>query len=58
MQCCNKFETGYDDPRLGVLFIDRPLLGARAVQVNTLTHAHFTCIAADMHAYTGDCQLS
>ncbi len=32
---CNKFETGYDDPRLAVLFVDRTLQGAasRAVQV-------------------------
>eukprot|EP00879_Flechtneria_rotunda_P005754 GHRR01006055.1.p1 GENE.GHRR01006055.1~~GHRR01006055.1.p1 ORF type:complete len:1758 (+),score=833.29 GHRR01006055.1:791-5275(+) len=30
---CSKFETGYDDPRLGALFIDRSLSGPRAVQV-------------------------
>ncbi len=29
---CSKFETGYDDPRLGVLFIDRPLSGVHAYQ--------------------------
>ncbi|KAG2501461.1 hypothetical protein HYH03_001241 [Edaphochlamys debaryana] len=30
---CSKYETGYDDPRLGAMFVDRPLSGARAVQV-------------------------
>ncbi|KAG2435439.1 hypothetical protein HYH02_011939 [Chlamydomonas schloesseri] len=30
---CSKYETGYDDPRLGALFIDRTLAGSRAVQV-------------------------
>ncbi|KAG2423130.1 hypothetical protein HXX76_015515 [Chlamydomonas incerta] len=30
---CSKYETGYDDPRLGALFIDRTLTGSRAVQV-------------------------
>ncbi|KXZ42940.1 hypothetical protein GPECTOR_110g233 [Gonium pectorale] len=30
---CSKYETGYDDPRLGALFIDRALSGGRAVQV-------------------------
>ncbi|GLC56404.1 hypothetical protein PLESTB_001101100 [Pleodorina starrii] len=30
---CSKYETGYDDPRLGAMFIDRTLSGARAVQV-------------------------
>jgi hypothetical protein len=25
---CSKFETGYDDPRLAALFVDRPLAGA------------------------------
>ncbi|GFR44824.1 hypothetical protein Agub_g6163, partial [Astrephomene gubernaculifera] len=30
---CSKYETGYDDPRLGAMFIDRPLSGSRAVQV-------------------------
>ena len=29
---CGKLDTGYDDPRLTVMFIDRPLRGARAVQ--------------------------
>jgi hypothetical protein len=30
---CNKLETGYDEPRLAALYVDRPLCGARAVQV-------------------------
>jgi type I site-specific restriction-modification system R (restriction) subunit len=25
--CCGKFETGYDDPRLAIMFVDRPLMG-------------------------------
>jgi superfamily II DNA or RNA helicase len=29
---CSKLETGYDDPHLALLFVDRPLRGARAVQ--------------------------
>jgi hypothetical protein len=23
LRCCSKFETGYDDPRLGAMFVDR-----------------------------------
>lgn len=23
LPCCSKFETGYDDPRLGAMFVDR-----------------------------------
>ena len=30
---CSKLETGFDDPRLTIMFIDRMLQGARAVQV-------------------------
>ncbi|PNH12138.1 hypothetical protein TSOC_000937, partial [Tetrabaena socialis] len=30
---CSKYDTGYDDPRLGCMFLDRALSGARAVQV-------------------------
>ena len=30
---CSKYETGYDDPRLGTMFLDRPVSGAKAVQV-------------------------
>eukprot|EP00854_Cymbomonas_tetramitiformis_P009038 gene9038-10709_t len=29
---CNKFETGFDDPRLALMYVDKPLQGARAVQ--------------------------
>merc|ERR1712166_593934 len=30
---CNKLETGYDDPLLQSMYVDRPLRGAHAVQV-------------------------
>jgi hypothetical protein len=30
---CNKLETGYNDPNLCVMYVDRELRGARAVQV-------------------------
>ncbi len=26
---CSKYETGYDDPRLAMMFVDRPLMGER-----------------------------
>jgi type I restriction enzyme R subunit len=29
---CNKFQTGFDEPRLTTLFVDQPLAGVRAVQ--------------------------
>ena len=30
---CNKLETGFDEPKLAMLYIDRALAGARCVQV-------------------------
>lgn len=30
---CNKLETGFDEPRLALMYIDRHLTGARCVQV-------------------------
>jgi len=30
---CNKLETGYNEPRLGIMYVDRLLRGAKAVQV-------------------------
>ena len=29
---CNKYETGYDEPSLAIMYIDKPLQGAKAVQ--------------------------
>lgn len=29
---CSKYETGFDDPRLAIMYVDKPLRGARAVQ--------------------------
>ena len=30
---CNKLETGFDEPRLAMMYVDRHLAGARCVQV-------------------------
>ena len=39
--CADKFQTGYDEPLLHTMYVDKPLSGVRAVQtLSRLNRAH------------------
>ena len=54
--CADKFQTGYDEPLLHTMYVDKPLAGIKAVQtlsrLNPPTEAR--CVCARLHERHGD----
>ena len=54
--CADKFQTGYDEPLLHTMYVDKPLAGIKAVQtLSRLNRAHpqkHDCFVLDFHNNT------
>jgi type I restriction enzyme R subunit len=55
--CADKFQTGYDEPLLHTMYVDKPLSGIKAVQtLSRLNRAHpqkHDCFVLDFRAAAG-----
>lgn len=60
--CADKFQTGYDEPLLHTMYVDKPLSSVKAVQtLSRLNRAHpqkHDCAVLDFANDTGTIQLS